>query len=165
MGMDGYRKEIKKWDISWESWGGTFDKTTNNRMEMCAMIDFLKFCPKGKNCIANIYSDSTYVLGNIIKLEKNISSKENTELKKYVVSEGLLSQRVTKNKCGELNNKNYWKAEYVNSDLLYELHQILLGHHSEGTNLYFAWVRGHKLNEGNIRADELSHEYKKYPEK
>src|SRR5437879_11705109 len=55
--------------VTFSDWGGTL-KTTNNRMELIAMAEFLEYCPQGKYVSVILYSDSMYVLGGIIGQQK-----------------------------------------------------------------------------------------------
>ena len=50
----------KKDPIEWHVSGGEKNITTNNRMELTAVIEALIFCHDRKNIV--IYSDSTYVI-------------------------------------------------------------------------------------------------------
>lgn len=61
-------------DIEWHVSGGE-DNTTNNRMELTAVIEALKFCEKDSSNNFTIYSDSMYVINcakGIWNKKKNI---------------------------------------------------------------------------------------------
>lgn len=72
---DGHRKELSK----------GFEKTTNNRMELLAVIDALKAL-KGKGHDITVYSDSKYVVDAVEKgwvfgwKKKGFKDKKNPDL-------------------------------------------------------------------------------------
>ena len=76
-----HRKEIS----------GSFRKTTNNRMELMAVIEAIK-CLKVKNVQLDIYSDSSYVVNSISKgwldnwVKTNFKDKANVDLWKEFLS-------------------------------------------------------------------------------
>lgn len=65
----------QEYDVS----GGEKDDTTNNRMELTAVIEALIFVPKNLNI--EIYSDSMYVINGITKWIKNWKRKNFMQVK------------------------------------------------------------------------------------
>jgi ribonuclease HI len=144
--------------LMWVNSGGS-KFTTNNEMELCAMAEFLEFCPFGVH--ANIWPDSMYVLGGIIgeAKEKKILTKVEKNPQGWI--RGWLSLR-NKPDIGTKYNSEYWNKENLkNGELWYRIHQALLLHASKGTILNFCWVKGHSGVEGNEKADQLANEYSK----
>lgn len=117
--------------------------TTNNRMEITAVLEYLKELPIGRKTV--IYSDSQYVLKSLVK-------------------DGICGSLVLKNP----KNINYtgwmkgWKqssfSNVKNSDLWKNLDEILYHHLSNGTLLEFRYVKGHSESKGNNLADRLANE-------
>ena len=76
-----HRKEIS----------GSFRYTTNNRMELTAVIEAIK-CLKVQNATLDIYSDSAYVVNSISKgwidnwVKTNFKDKANSDLWKQFIS-------------------------------------------------------------------------------
>ena len=140
--------------ITWSDWGGN-SKTTNQRMELTAMAEFLAFCPMGKHVYIHVYSDSMYVLGGIIgktKDPKDVLKNTDNWLKLWVHSTVKLGDTLT---------SKYWTKEPANSDIWYLIHQSLLKHKVAKTTIIAQWIKGHSKNKGNNTADTLSNMYHK----
>jgi ribonuclease HI len=124
----------------WSKYGGEID-TTNNRMELMAIIESLKLVRKGIEI--TIFMDTSYGLNGIIK------GKEGSLTKKGVFP-------------GWLGNwlKKDWKtangAPVKNKDLWEAIIDICGIHIDAGSKLKFKWIKGHSGNEGNDKADELA---------
>ncbi len=97
----------QEYDVS----GGEKDDTTNNRMELTAVIEALTFVPE--NLDLKIYSDSMYVINGITKWMKNWKRKnfmqvKNTDLWKRLdkLSENRkISWNYVKAHNGDLKNE------------------------------------------------------------
>jgi len=106
-------------------YGGESD-TTNNRMELTAVIESIKYLKqKNSNKSSTIYTDSQYVFNGITKWRKNW--KRN-------------------------NWKNSKKQTILNYDLWLELDTLL----EQQKHVSFVWIRGHNGNYGNDMADNLA---------
>jgi ribonuclease HI len=108
-------------------YGGEF-YTTNNRMELTAVIESLKYLKK-KNIYESctIYTDSQYVYNGITKWRQNWK-------------------------------RNGWKNTKKQSVLNYDLWKQLDVLVEESQNVSFVWVRGHDGNCGNEMADMLANQ-------
>lgn len=105
-----------------------YEKTTNNRMELLAVIEAFKFLnrqDKIQTTEVNVYSDSAYVI--------------NTFEKKWINAWQKLNWN-TQNK-GPVKNVDLWKA------LLKEI---------ENHSISWIKVKGHSDNEYNNRCDKLA---------
>ncbi|WP_369834872.1 ribonuclease HI [Halanaerobium sp. MA284_MarDTE_T2] len=70
---------------------GSAENTTNNRMELKAVIEALKTIPKGSS--VELYSDSTYVLNGLSKWIKSWKSKGwKTAANKEIANKDLWSE-------------------------------------------------------------------------
>lgn len=98
----------QEYDVS----GGEKDDTTNNRMELTAVIEALIFVPKNLNI--EIYSDSMYVINGITKWIKNWKRKNFMQVKNTD-----LWKRLDKLSENRKINWNYVRAH--NGDLKNEL--------------------------------------------
>ena len=106
-------------------YGGEPD-TTNNRMELTAVIESIKYLKqKNTNKSSTIYTDSQYVFHGITKWRK--TWKRN-------------------------NWKNSKKQTVLNYDLWQKLDALL----EEQNKVSFVWIRGHNGNPGNDIADNLA---------
>lgn len=119
---DGRKKVIKKV-------GGSREGTTNNRMELWAVVAGLKTILKLTNSKNNIdciiYSDSKYVVSNYI---------DNLSIWRY--------SNWRKSNGKEVLNVDLWKK------LVYYIPMF--------NNVKFMWVRGHDGNELNEVADQIA---------
>lgn len=118
--------------VNIELFGGE-KETTNNRMEITAVLEALEFRYKSKNEAKTfVISDSAYVVNSF----------------------GLKDGKIT----GWIMDwiKKDWKTkkgERVNRDLLEKLYTII---DKNKENLSLDWVKGHDGNIGNERADFLA---------
>ncbi len=120
-------------------------QTTNNGMELQAMVEFLIFCPTGEHVDVQIYSDSKYVLGWFIG-QKTESRVENNQ-------QGWFKGRVN-------NDGSCWKKQPdKNADILQQLNEHLLRHLKMKTCIRVGWVKGHSGVKGNERADKLANNF------
>jgi ribonuclease HI len=119
---------------------GSFRKTTNNRMELMAVIEAIK-CLKVKNVTLDIYSDSAYVVNSISKgwldnwVKIDFKGKANVDLWKEFITlrdsytikmiwvKGHASN-IGNNRCDELataassdKNKLNWAIDLVYENL------------------------------------------------
>ena len=129
--------------------GGPSCKTTQNRMELLAVLEFIKsFLDRPFRCREiHIYSDSQYVV--------------------YTIGEGILSLCFLKARVKYTGYAKNWvfgstgvrkeSGAAKNEDLWLELNKILLEILNRGKErIYFHWVRGHSGNWGNSIADKLA---------
>ena len=121
--------------LEFSDYGGS-QNTTNNRMELTAVIDFLECAPAGSEQSYFIHSDSQYVLNGLVKN-----------------GNGVL--RIPRQYSGWLGK---WLREGFkkNEDLWKELDTAVRCHIVKGTRLEFGYVAGHSGDKGNDRADELA---------
>ncbi len=105
---------------------GTEAQTTNNRMEMKAVAEVLKYLltKQQQDAIIIVYSDSKYVI-------EGLNSWSKTWIKNG-----------WKSTTGDVKNKELW--------------QELLDLRSRFSNLEFQWVKGHHTNAWNNLVDELA---------
>ena len=115
---------------------GGVEYTTNNKMELTAIIEHLKYAPKGRYYI--IHSDSKYSLQGIVK------GGEGT-LKIPGVYTGWLKGWIKTNFVGQ-KNVELWK----------ELESLINTHLKNGSILEFKYVKAHVGIEGNELADSLA---------
>jgi ribonuclease HI len=111
--------------------------STNNRMELTAIIQYLKNAPTGLHYIIN--SDSQYSLKGLIN--GGISGR----LEIPGVYTGRIKGWITKNFIG-IKNEELWK----------ELMTIIHIHLTKGSFLEFKYVKAHSGNPGNDLADILA---------
>lgn len=120
-------------NMSFYDYGGE-RQTTNCRMELKAVIEFLKHAPEGKSYV--IHSDCEYVLKGLVK-------NGNGTLRVPGIYSGWMGKwLVTRFK----KNEEYWKA----------LDILIRRHLKNKTKLYFCWVKGHSGDVGNDQADLLA---------
>ena len=110
--------------------------TTNNKMELTAVIEFLKYAPQGPGFAYLIHSDSQYVLKGLVKGGNGV-------LRTPGVYSGWMGSWL---KMGFKKNPEYWKA----------LNILIQRQLKAGTQLEFKYVHGHSGNKGNNRADKLA---------
>jgi len=146
-------------EMEWSDWGGE-RFSTNQRMELQAMAEFLEFCPK--KATVEVWSDSSYVLGGII----GTPPKKNGAFKSSLVlvqsqPQGWIKGWTCQKKFGiEYLPSEYWtRSDLKNGLEWYRIHQSLLEHSSCKTKLSFGWIKGHSGNPGNEKADQLSNLY------
>lgn len=102
--------------------------TTNNRMELQAVIEAIRFIDNPEADL-RLHSDSQYVIKS---------------LNEYVWGWKFRGWRLSANK--EVKNKDLW----------IELDTLVEAHKDAGHPIDFRWVRGHNGNVGNHRADHLA---------
>jgi ribonuclease HI len=110
--------------------------TTNQRMELKAVIEYLKSAETGKSHL--IHSDSKYVLEGLVKG----GTGDLTVPGRYT---GWLSSMLAKDFKG-YKNIEYWKAMDV----------VIRNHLKNGSKLSFKHVRGHVGIPGNELADKMA---------
>ena len=136
-----YDDSNSKYTIRYMKYGGKV-KTTNNEMEMTAMLDCLKNL---SSCKANtrvvINSDSKYVLQGLVKGGEGIIDKE-------------------PNGWCENWRRNNWKTcdkkDVKNKELWNELYVECVNCCTSEIILDFRWIKGHSGNKGNELADKLA---------
>jgi ribonuclease HI len=130
--------------------------TTNNEMELTALLMCLRYLPIGKNVHAVIHSDSEYCLKGIIETTpKGIPLKGSIEpCSDRVEFLGWVNKWENngwKSSTGPVKNLQLWK------DILTRIREMSKG----GTLLEFVWVKGHSVNEDHNRVDRLAQAEKK----
>ncbi len=112
---------------------GNLKESTNNRMEMTAVLEGLRALKKP--CKVTIFSDSKYVIDGTGCWESGQPKSGHV---------GWLVGWKKKNwtKSGGLKNVDLWKA----------IHDEVIKHHL----ITMTWVRGHVGHEHNERCDELA---------
>lgn len=126
--------------IAYTNCGGNIN-TTNNRMELTAVIECLKDLPLNRNSAA-IYSDSMYVLQGLVKGGDGVLVLQN----KKVNFTGWMKAWIERN-FKKVKNVDLWK------ELAYQIERYLT--RSE-IPLIFRHVKGHSNDEGNDMADALA---------
>jgi ribonuclease HI len=104
------------------------DHTTNNRMELAAVIEALLAIPEGSR--ARVISDSRYVVNGL-----------NLWMKKW--EKCGWNRKATKKDSGELKNKDLWKR-------ISEL--------CKNRSVVACWVKGHNGDQGNEWCDQQATE-------
>ena len=110
---------------------GSVPNTTNNRMELTAVIEGLKLLRKPNEVY--IYSDSEYVIKGITSWVPDWKSHN-----------------------WKRKEKNRYSAEIVNLDLWQELDELVNTLRSKGYTITFNKVTGHSNNTDNDIADGLA---------
>jgi ribonuclease HI len=126
-GPGGWAAIIDKEEIS-----GSEKQTTNNRMEMTAVLRSLQYVPK--NSSVKIHSDSQYVVNGIGCWANGKPTK-----KGWMVNWRKRGWRLFD---GEVKNVDLWKE-------LYELVRLY-------DSVELVWIRGHNDDPLNERCDELA---------
>lgn len=114
--------------------------TTNQKMELQALLELLKEIPSGHE--THIYSDSHYVL-------KGFASPGmwGKPIEKYSVFDGWIKGWKKKD-YKDVKNVERWK----------EIDRLFQEHFKRGTVIYLNYVKGHSGDPGNDLADRLSNE-------
>lgn len=112
--------------------------TTNNVMEMTAILEALKFATPGRHY--KIHTDSKYCLETLVKESGDVLDKPG-------IYTGWMKGHLRVNFEGK-KNADLWKVMDVR---IRELTKA-------GSILKFVWVKGHSEIEGNERADFLANE-------
>lgn len=115
-------------------------QTTNQKMELQAVVELLKKIPSGYE--THIYSDSHYVLKGLVS-----QGKWGTPLDKITKFDGWINGWIKKN-FKDVANVDKWKKIY----------ELSTEHLNRGTIFYFYYVKGHSGDYGNDLADYLSNE-------
>lgn len=138
-------------ELCFENFGGE-KQTTNNRMELTAIIMLLKQIPK--KSIIEIFTDSGYVVDGLLKKSDCLKKKSDGDicLDDYgnILWTGYISSWV---KNGWVGSK---KAPVKNKDLWKKLMSEISQHLKSGSKINISWVKAHAKNDGNNRADELA---------
>jgi ribonuclease HI len=114
-------------------------KTTNNRMEIMALIKLISFLKDIYHNEIHIHIDSQYVLKTIVD-----------------GGEGILSMR--NNKVNYTGWIKRWDSSAKNWDLWKELDKVLNNYLTKDKKICFHWVKGHSKNFGNDLADKYAQE-------
>lgn len=138
-------RETEDVDIIVDGCGGE-DHTTNNRMELTAIVKFLKGAPKGIRY--HIHSDSQYCLKFIIDGGKS------------GILEGSLD--TCTGYIGKWEKQGKIPSKIKNQDILRSLIIQLKKHLMEDSSFEFTWVKGHSGDTWNDHADKLANEYAKH---
>lgn len=131
-----------------KDFSGFEENTTNNSMELKAMIEAIKSIDFSKEgFVFNIITDSKYVLQTLINLNRyssqgynKVANKELVKKLKAVVSEKGL--KFPRREASEINTQSLQSGDVFFST-------------SEG-KVNFYWVKGHSGNIGNDKADKLA---------
>lgn len=114
-------------DAKVKEMGGADSSTTNNRMEMIAVIEALRFINK-LNSPVDFYTDSTYVIRGITQWIWAWKKK------KWLTSEGQ-----------EVSNRDLWERLYA----------LVMDRNTKG-KINWHYSRGHAGIPGNERCDEIA---------
>ena len=122
---------VNEFGIKIQEFANCERNTTNNRMELRAVICALKYCSFAVSSLekVTIMSDSTYVVDSITK-------------------EWYLKW--------DKNNWKRGKSDVPNADLWKELVALLHRSDTFYRNVTFKWVKGHNGNEWNEYVDKLA---------
>ncbi len=116
-------------------------KTTNNEMELSAMLECLQFLSKRKRPYkVIIYSDSEYVLKGLVNGGNGLVGPNN---RGRCYGWGLNGWKTKK---GDRANKLLWQKTCLECERCYK----------DGIELEMRWVKGHSDVEGNELADTLA---------
>ena len=135
----------------WQSYGGK-KRTTNQEMELTAMLEVLRLSPKGADI--KITGDNKTVLKGLIA-EKIVDSGkfgrvDSADGKGHLVFTGWLQSWIKKG----------WKKADGKPPSSLELWKEVVAecefHIKEGSTLEFAWTKGHNGDPGNELADHLA---------
>ncbi len=132
--------------IAYTSYGGK-NKTTNQEMELQAMLEVLKLCPLNSNIC--IMGDSKYVLEGLIKggMKGTV-----TLVKENVKFTGRLDDWIA----------NSWKKADkkppIHLQIWKDIVEACKNQLCSGSVLQFEWVKGHSKNPGNDLADQLANQ-------
>lgn len=111
--------------------------TTNNRMEMMAVINLIEDLPSGIEC--EVHIDSKYVLGGIVSEQSRCIDSS------HPVSGWMKSWKL----CG-------WKKPKKNIELWKKIDALLQSKVKNGNRFIFCWVKSHSGIIGNDIADQLA---------
>ena len=128
-GYGGWGYTVSYLDGSVKEGSGGSRGTTNNRMELTAAIEVLRFIPVGIPAV--IHSDSKYVVDGT---QKWVHAWKSNGWKRS--NQGVLV---------DLTNEDLWREIY---DLYYLHHEC---------RITMEWVKGHVGNPMNERVDVLAH--------
>lgn len=120
-------------------YSGGIEKTTNNQMELLAVVKALSYIDESLrdqliaygDSVIEVYSDSSYVVNTLTK----------GWLKKW------LRNGFKTSKGGNVSNVHLWKK------LLVEIHRLT---HAGGVSIEFTKVKGHSGDVNNEKADRLA---------
>ncbi len=130
--------------IAWTKCGGKL-QSTNNEMELTAVLEILKMVKRGDD--VTIFADSQYVLKPIINegidgyVELVNGKPAFTGWLKNWLPKGLMTKS---------------KKPRANAQLWKDVVKIITEHLLAGTTLHFQWVKGHSGDYGNELADQLA---------
>lgn len=150
------------------NWGGK-NKTTNNNMELTAILEvftYLSTLSLKKDTVIKLISDSEYaikpMIGEIVVLEgKLISEYKVVQLPPLGNFSNWLSSENQHIK--EYDPKLYWKdkKDKPNGEEWFKIYNLISDLIQKGIIIKMGWVKGHAKIKGNEEADELSNCYYK----
>lgn len=154
---DGACKKTKKGGWGAAYFDGNFifsrkggkDETTNQEMEMQAMIEILKLIQPLRERIVTIHSDSMYVLNGVIKSpEQGEFFNGEDEVTGWIRGWRRNGWKTANGQ--DVKYKDMWTRiiELASSFTL----------ESKDNSLKFIWVKGHSNDEGNDLVDRLANE-------
>lgn len=120
------------------AYGGS-ENTTNNKMEMTAIIEFLEYAKIGGSF--KIFSDSQYTLKGLVN---KIPSRFIGQASGWLVGWKKRGWKTAKNQ--PVANRALWE----------KLEGKCIRHFKNKSTLEFVYVKGHSGDKGNDRADELA---------